>query len=165
MSIDFADSGENTVSGDMAVPAKHSTDNRPDLPDRSTLPDPSSAAPVAPVASATPNALPSVKFPVESEYIVQQIRIGRLTLTVDNAEFVHGIQCGLEYAREDLQPPRTTQELLNEFIQEHDNQCRGKGNCAYESLFGTLLGEICHLVNGTRRLDFHLGLRPPRNKR
>jgi hypothetical protein len=165
MSIDFADSDENTVSGDMTVPAKRSTDSLPELPDRSTLPDPSStapAAPAAPVTSAPSDPLPSAKFPVESDYIVQQIRIGRLALTVDNAEFVHAIQCGIEYARDDLQPPpRTTQELLNNFV-EHLKECYGQGEDECAMLFGTILGEICHLVNGTKRLDFRLGPRPRR---
>jgi hypothetical protein len=163
MTTGSTDSDENTVSDGETVPETPSTDSLPLLTDPSDaqfsdLPDRPARA-HRPIASK--GAPASAKFPVENDYVSQHVRIGQLTLTVDNADFAYGIQCGIDYARECLQPaPTSMQELLNECIELFKSECKQGDEAEYATAFGELLGAICHLVNGTRRLDFRLGPKP-----
>lgn len=159
MATGSTDSGENTVSDGEILPENPSTDGE-------TAPEEPSVASLffgtdRSGRSASKKNRPRDQFPVETTYICQRVRIGHLMLRVDDAEFVHAIQRGIEHARTNVQPPpTTTQELINEFLKEFEAHCDENGEFEPSALFGKLLGEFCYLVNRTKHLDFHLDLKP-----
>ncbi len=144
MTTDFTESDEDAVSDGMTMPEQPCTDDLPHPLDQQ-----------APSEKA-PSAAPS---PRKTTRVVEQIRIGNLTLTVDDPDFAYALQCGIIFAQHRYRRPETSmRHVMKRFLTWLEEERDEDGQIEdYTRWLGMVFGEISYLLTGVKRLhvDFN----------